>query len=97
MAAVREAKAAVKESLLGVTTEPALSAQARATFQKYARQRENEETFMNQEDFVDAIAPDGEDYVSKISKGLPMGNSLLTSFPAQNQERAVCHSVSCCR
>lgn len=64
MAAVRDAKAAVKESLLGVTVEPALSVQARATFEKYARQLKNEESYMDQEDFVDAIAPDGEDYVS---------------------------------
>ena len=60
MAAVKEA---VKESLVGTSIEPGLSQQSRATFEKYARQKEGGESYMTEEDFVDAIAPTGEDYV----------------------------------
>lgn len=66
MSAVREVKTAVKESLVGTTVEPGLSQQARSTFEKYARHTENGESYMAEEDFVDAIAPEGEDYVSRL-------------------------------
>ena len=56
---------AVKESLLGTTREPELSTQARATFDRHARKDEaSEELFMTEHEFVNAIAPEGEDYVS---------------------------------
>ena len=60
MATVKEA---VKESLLGTTIEPELTAQARAVFEKHARRDESGELYLNEEDFVNAIAPEGEDYV----------------------------------
>jgi solute carrier family 25 aspartate/glutamate transporter 12/13 len=57
-------KAAVKESLLGTTVEPEFSAQTRATFDRNARQDEaTGEKYMTEEDFVNAIAPDSENYV----------------------------------
>ena len=62
MATVKEA---VKESLIGTSIEPGLSQQSRATFEKYARHKEGEEAYMTEEDFVDAIAPAGEDYVRR--------------------------------
>ncbi|KAL3423412.1 hypothetical protein PVAG01_05159 [Phlyctema vagabunda] len=59
------AKEVVKETLLGVQ-EPAdlqLSAQTRATFDKNARQdEESGELLMGEQEFVQAIAPEGEDY-----------------------------------
>lgn len=59
------AKIAIKESLLGTTQEPGLSLQSKATFDRHARQdEETKEPFMIEEDFVDAIAPDSENYVS---------------------------------
>lgn len=59
------AKIAIKESLLGTTREPELSTQTKATFDRYARQDgETEERFMTEEDFVNAIAPASENYVS---------------------------------
>lgn len=59
------AKIAIKESLLGTTKEPELSTQSKATFNRHARQDdETQEPFMTQDDFVNAIAPPGEDYVS---------------------------------
>ncbi|KAL2041477.1 hypothetical protein N7G274_005859 [Stereocaulon virgatum] len=57
------AKAAVKESLLGTTLEPEFSAQTRATFDRNAKQDEaTGEKYMTEEDFVNAIAPDSENY-----------------------------------
>ena len=59
------AKAAIKESLLGTTVEPELSTQSKATFDRNAKQDEaTGEKYMSEEDFVDAIAPASEDYVS---------------------------------
>lgn len=58
------AKTAIKESLLGITVEPELSTQTKATFDRNARQDEaTGEKYMTEEDFVNAIAPDSEDYV----------------------------------
>jgi solute carrier family 25 aspartate/glutamate transporter 12/13 len=66
MADVTKVKEVVKESLLG-TELPAdvqLSAQSRATFDKNARKGEKTgELFMGEEEFINAIAPEGEDYV----------------------------------
>jgi hypothetical protein len=54
----------VKETLVGTTREPQLSAQAKATFDKHAKKDEAGELYMSDEEFVDAIAPKDEDYVS---------------------------------
>jgi solute carrier family 25 aspartate/glutamate transporter 12/13 len=59
-------KETVKETLLG-TEEPSvqLSAQTRATFAKHSRKdEESGELIMGQEEFINAIAPADEDYVS---------------------------------
>ena len=61
MATVTEA---VKESLLGSTEEPQLSHQARSNFVRHAQKDENGELFMNEENFINAVAPKQEDYVS---------------------------------
>ena len=60
MAVVKEA---VKESLVGASIETGLSQQSRQTFEKYARHPEEGEAYMTEEDFIDAVAPTGEDYV----------------------------------
>ncbi len=58
-------KGAVKETLLGTTREPQLSQQAKATFDIHATRDETTgEAYMTEENFVDAIAPKNEDYVS---------------------------------
>ncbi|KAI9817994.1 MAG: mitochondrial aspartate-glutamate transporter agc1 [Thelocarpon impressellum] len=60
MATVKEA---VKETLVGTTREPQLSAQTKATFERLSRtDAETGERYMAEEDFVDAIAPADEDY-----------------------------------
>ncbi|KAI9838554.1 MAG: hypothetical protein M1819_004863 [Sarea resinae] len=53
----------VKETLLGSTIQPQLSHQAKATFERHARKDEiTGEAYMDEEDFVGAIAPADEDY-----------------------------------
>jgi hypothetical protein len=48
-----------------VAADVQLSAQSKATFEKNARRdEETGELFMGEEEFVDAVAPKGEDYVS---------------------------------
>lgn len=65
--ATKAAAASVKETLLGsdVVPDVQVTAQSRATFEQYARSdAESGEAYMNEEDFVNAVAPVGEDYVS---------------------------------
>lgn len=63
------AKKAVKESLLGTTREPELSQQTKATFDRNARQDETTgDYYMNEDAFVNAIAPASENYVSSRAK-----------------------------
>ena len=58
-------KQTIKESLLGTTREPELSQQTKATFDRNARQDEvTGDFYMTEEDFVNAIAPANENYVS---------------------------------
>lgn len=84
MAIVTEA---VKESLLGSTEEPQLSHQSRSNFVRHAQKDENGELFMNKENFINAVAPKQEDYVS-VTRDLlpgtakvPKSLQLLTWFP----------------
>ena len=53
---------AVKEQFLG-SSEQQLSLQARSTFNRHAQKDEEGELFMNEEDFINAVAPKQEDYV----------------------------------
>ncbi|KAJ5655685.1 hypothetical protein N7507_007635 [Penicillium longicatenatum] len=55
-------KETVKEKLVGSTEEPQLSHQARSNFLRHAQKDENGEPFMNEEDFINAVAPKQEDY-----------------------------------
>lgn len=74
MAEISKAKEVVKEKLLGIdqTEEIKLSAQSKHTFEKNARRDEaSGELFMTQEDFINAIAPVDEDYVSRFPLHLP--------------------------
>lgn len=54
----------VKETLVGITIEPELSDEIRATFERYSVQDEvTGESYMTEKEFVNAIAPVNEDYV----------------------------------
>lgn len=70
LATKEKVKEKVKESLLGAEQigDIQLSAQSRATFEKNAKKNpETGEMFMGQEEFINAIAPAGDDYVSRTS------------------------------
>lgn len=55
----------IKEQLVGRPSETPLSAHVRAHFMQHARvDSESGELYMTREDFIDAIAPKNEDYVS---------------------------------
>ena len=70
MSDVTKVKEVVKEKLLGteIAQDVQLSAQSKATFEKYAQKDEDAgESFLGEEDFINAVAPDGEDYVSRLA------------------------------
>jgi solute carrier family 25 (mitochondrial aspartate/glutamate transporter), member 12/13 len=55
----------VHDVLLGVNEEEPLSAQARATFMRFSKQDPNTgERYLGEQEFIDAVAPENEDYVS---------------------------------
>lgn len=65
MSKVATVKEAVKETLVGSKEPAQLSAQAKARFNRYAvKDAETGELCLGPEQFIDAIAPPGEDYVS---------------------------------
>jgi solute carrier family 25 aspartate/glutamate transporter 12/13 len=69
MADLHKAKEVVKEKLLGteLATEVQLSALSKETFDKNARKdAESGELFMGEDEFINAIAPESEDYVSQL-------------------------------
>lgn len=92
MADLGKAKVVVKETLLGTDQRghEQLSAQTKAAFTKNARKdEETGELYMTQEEFINAIAPEKEDYVSQaiLSAALfcePLTNESLRTI-AQNQ------------
>ena len=61
---VAQAKEKAKESLVGVEIDDSFPPQTRAEFMQHAiKDDDSEEYYMGQKQFVDAIAPVGEDYV----------------------------------
>lgn len=65
MSKVTAVKEAVKESLVGAEEHTQLSTQTKARFHSNAvKDAETGELVMGPEEFVSAVAPDGEDYVS---------------------------------
>lgn len=62
---LQESKEKVKESLVGVEIDPLVSDQTRNEFMKHAlKDEETGEYYMGEKEFVNAVAPEGEDYVS---------------------------------
>jgi solute carrier family 25 aspartate/glutamate transporter 12/13 len=65
----------LKEKALGTEVEPQLSAQTRNNFLQYAKKDEgSDEYYMTESEFVDAIAPEGEDYVCLVLSIRPTNN-----------------------
>lgn len=66
MAALKEE---VREALLGTTEEPQLSQLTRGAFMKHAQKDEaTGEYFLNEDAFIEAVAPESEDYVSNCAR-----------------------------
>lgn len=62
---LESAKEATKESLIGVDLESQSSEQSHTEFMQHAKKDEDTgEYYMGEKEFVDAVAPEGEDYVS---------------------------------
>ena len=53
----------VGEVLLGTSEEPQLSQLMRQTFLRHATKGEDGEHYLGETEFVDAVAPESEDYV----------------------------------
>lgn len=67
MATAIKVKEAVKDSLLGTEEPILLSTQTRSTFLQHAkRDPESREYFMGKDEFINAVAPQNEDYVSPV-------------------------------
>lgn len=86
----------VSEVLLGTTEEPGLSKDDRAIFQHFAKQDEDGVPYLDEEQFVNAIAPQSEDYVSMgiaCAQGVRKIRLLTPPILAQNQPLAICHPL----
>lgn len=101
MADLKKAKEVVKEKLLGTEIDQTvqLSALSKATFDKNAQKdAESGELLMGEEEFINAIAPDGEDYVSQglLTISLHQLEQLANEgfqTTAQDQTRTICDSL----
>ena len=80
-------KQAVKASLVGTEESPEsiqLSQQVKKNFTQYARKdEESGDLYMTEEDFVNAIAPKNQDYVSHSSARHP--NQDFTDIDLRNR------------
>lgn len=75
---------------MGSSEEP----QVKGNFYRHARKDESGELYMNEEDFINAIAPAQEDYVSFAIPWKLESGQLLTALTAQDQTRPVRHTIS---
>jgi solute carrier family 25 aspartate/glutamate transporter 12/13 len=57
-------KAQVEEVLLGTSEEPQMSQVTRQAFFKHAQKDESGELYLAENEFIEAVAPESEDYVS---------------------------------
>jgi solute carrier family 25 aspartate/glutamate transporter 12/13 len=60
--------AKITESLLGTEVSPDLSLESKTRFLRHAKEDDNGQWFMTEEDFINAVAPAEEDYVSLVYK-----------------------------
>jgi hypothetical protein len=83
----------VGEVLLGTTEEPQLSQLTRAAFMKHAQKDEaSGEYFLNEEQFIDAVAPESEDYVSYLPA---MCRHEAHGAPLHSTKSSVSSTASC--
>lgn len=106
MADLIKSKEVVKKALIGAVVEEdvQLSAQSKATFDKNARKDEQTgELFMGEEEFINAVAPMTEDYVSPESaslfwnlEGWGLSTDNAAAHVAQDRARTVCYPLQGC-
>lgn len=70
----------VKEFSIGLTTEPQLSEQSRSDFVRHAHQNDEGDYLMTEEEFINAIAPASEDYVSSALSPSPRRIALIITI-----------------
>jgi solute carrier family 25 aspartate/glutamate transporter 12/13 len=79
--ALATVKEQVGEVLLGTTDtepgEPQLSQLTRSAFLKHAKKDEAGDYFLDEESFIDAVAPESEDYVHA-----PSPSPVIRAFPS---------------
>jgi len=76
-------KESLKEVLVGTEEEPQLSQQTRLDFMRHAMKDEgSDEYYMNEEQFIGAVAPEAEDYVCDFSFISSLSLSLPTTTPS---------------
>lgn len=69
----------VRESLIGTSQPEQLSPSSRTSFLKHARRDEGtDDLYMGEEEFVNAIAPPEQNYVSLASVNAPPISHLFT-------------------
>ena len=96
MASITEkAKESAKETLIGVDEDqpqddPKASAQTKATFNENAIEDENGDKYLGMEEFVNAVAPMGEDYVSITSLCSSLAHPFAQHSTAQHGGGAQC-------
>lgn len=107
MSKVTAVKEAVKESLIGSEEQVQLSSQTKSRFiSKAAKDQETGELYMGPEEFIDAVAPQDEDFVSESptfafftlkANWLTRGRVFFLYNIAQDQEGTILDSLPRCR
>jgi hypothetical protein len=83
----------VGEVLLGTTEEPQLSQLMRQTFLRFATKGDDDEYYLSETEFIDAIAPESEDYVSLSPQRVGFRELTTRYTSAQNQALPIWHFV----
>lgn len=81
----------VTKALVGSTEDPSVSQQAKNLFMQHAIKDEgSDDYYLGEDEFVNAVAPQGEDYVSSSARSGASTALMLTHVSAQDQALPVC-------
>lgn len=79
--------------LLGTIEEPQMSTIMRSTFLKYAKKHDDGEYYLGEGDFIDAVAPESEDYVRNLSETCRVNRA--NGVPASSTRSSAPSTASC--
>ncbi len=83
MAAVSTVREAVKDSLIGTKEPVQLSVQTKARFNSFAiKDAETGDHYMGPDEFINAVAPPAEDYVSSLPTPTSLAAPVLAAGTA---------------